>query len=423
MTLPMIIDHRYLRILESAGLIMGPPRIKGMPLWAGRGLQVADRLAECFVSLVRERYPPAVTEHPFLMAARSYQAVFGDYGNVFAVHGPGGQDFLLRPDNMVGNVAALASRNECGPLVAGDGLLRQAPGKTPPLFRDQYIWPAVQLTHLVASGPESVRVLDFYRIVMERLLAAVGLPSITVETSALGSYGKVTYLTVSCMPSGQPTVLATLYVLSDGLRTAMRQSHAIVDVGFTGKILAVAAMHHVDDGGLILPSAIVPTQVGVIASTITPAGQLGRWVSSLTEAGIRVGVSHPCRTAGQRSRAEGRWLRRGVPLVIGLDRTHGAVRYASRRPLLRTGLDRLPDPATVMNLLAEQDARLLDSTSRAMRAYSARHAQVRALCGACEARESLPVFGQVIPVQSRSCEICGRADGRLVFISEAGRFY
>ncbi|MEU3031249.1 hypothetical protein ACPCBC_32695 [Streptomyces incarnatus] len=411
----------YERALERAEFIMGAPRSKGIVVWARPGMQAVKLLVEHFRELTAMRFAPRVVEHGFLMRTDQYRGVFGDYANVHGLSDSlGGEDYLLRPDNLVNTVGGLQDADAAGPAIAVGGLLRDSPGKTPPLFRDRYIWPAVQLNQRVAED-SAEEVLDFYRYVVEELLSALALPVVTVRTGSIADYGRLTYLAISVLPNGQPTVLATLYVLSSRLKEALGDPLDIIDIGFTGKLIALCAMFHTDGRGLALPSALAPLQVGVTVSDTTDQAELATWLADLKGAGVRCEVSRPCSTLRDRHRWEQRWHRQGAPLAIGLDRHPGSVICAGRLPLRRRELPRLPTADEIRALLADHDKRLAFSTGRLFEKGLSNGGHLRTACPPCAA--DLPVFGEVVPVQRGLCEFCRSAEGTSLFISDEGRFY
>jgi prolyl-tRNA synthetase len=264
--------------------------------------------------------------------------------------------------------------------------------------------------------------LDFYATVIEDLLWWIGIPSVTVQTPALASYGKTTYLVVAVLPDKRPTVLATLYILSDELRVALGEQRDVIDVGFTGKLLATAAMLHVDAHGLALPATIAPVQVGVTLSADSDRVRYGRWLEGLRQAGLRCDTTLVTR-AGERARAERTWHRKSVPLVIGLDRTPGSVTVCTRTPLERTELSELPEPQRIQDLLIAGDARLAKTARRVFDSAMHEGGHLRSMCRSCAETADLAVFGVVVPRTPVRCERCGVAAGQRLFISDEGRFY
>jgi hypothetical protein len=418
-----VAEPAYVRHLERAGLIMDPPRVKGMVVWSDAGLRVVRHLVEHFRTLVAARREPAVVEHGFLADPAEYHAVFGGYANVYAV-APAAARFagrLLRADNLVTTMAGLRADGTDGPRLAVGGLLRRFDGRTPPLFRDRYIWPAVQLTERVVPAA-ALELLEYYRTATERLFASVGLATVTVRTTALDDYGKVTYLVVTALPNGRPTVLATLYVLADRLRHALGEARDVVDVGFTGKVLATCAMLHADRHGLALPSTLAPVQLAVTTGPDTDPARTGTLLASLRAAGVRTAARTAARATSIRNRAEPGWQALGTPLVLGLDREKpGDVALALRQPLARRRLAAPPAPDTVREWLREHDRRLLSRSADLLDRTLSTGAHLRALCTRCAS--TADAFGTLIPEERASCATCGAPDAPRTFISTEGRFY
>ncbi|MFE9976661.1 hypothetical protein ACFYRD_39700 [Streptomyces hirsutus] len=417
----MMTYTEYVGALERGAFIMGAPRSKGIVVWARPGLQAVKLLVERFRQLTAQHFTPRVVERGFLMETGQYRAVFGDYANVYGLSTPlGGTNYLLRPDNLVNTVGELQDAGTAGPAIAVGGLLRDSPGKTPPLFRDRYIWPAVQLNQRVPTETAE-DTLDFYQRVVEELLSSLALPVVTVRTDPIADYGRLTYLVVSVLPNGRPTVLATLYVLSSRLKKALGDPLDIIDIGFTGKLIALCAMFHTDDRGLALPSMLAPLQLGITVGNATDQGKLAAWLADLKGAGIRYQVSPPCSNLRDRHRWEKRWHRQGAPLAIGLDRRPGSVIFAGRLPLRRRELSGLPCPDEVRTLLSDHDQRLASSAAELFERSLDDGGHLRTACPSCAA--DLPVFGEVVPVHRGRCEFCRSAEGTSLFISDQGRFY
>ncbi|MDI5968183.1 hypothetical protein POF50_002280 [Streptomyces sp. SL13] len=412
----------YLRVLQGAGFLAGAPVIKGIPIWQGPGIQAVRLILERYVDLVAARDEPTVVTHPFLSSATVNRSVFGAYDNVYEVlDAPGHPDAQFRSDNIATVVPRLLEERSSSPVVSVGEVIRDAPGKTPPMFRDRNVWPVVELNQL-AGDTDGRELLDFYAQVVTELLRSMGIPCLTVETPAMAEYGKTSYVTVGVLPSRRPTVLATLYILNDRLRLALGADQDVIDIGFTGKMLAMTAMLHADSRGLVLPSAIAPVQVGVTVGPKAPPERYDRWLADLRRAGLRC-ATRVARTPGARTRAEHAWHRAGVPLVIGLDREPGSVVACTRLPLTREALPDLPGPARLRALLAAGDGRLADRAQRVFDTGMARGEHLRSMCRPCADALGLAVFGTLAPQAAVPCERCGDPLGERLFISEEGRFY
>jgi prolyl-tRNA synthetase len=405
-------------------MIAPSPYAKGIPVWREHGMASAGRLIELFVSTLRPFCDPTVVEHSFLTPAAEYRAVFGDYANVYGIRDEaGGRHAVFRPDNMVQNVAWLEARREYGPLVAVGGLLRTLRGPAAPLFRDRYMWPAVQVTHLVARK-RALETLDAYQHALEDCFTALGLPVVSVRTRALTSYGDPCYLAVSCLPDGRPTVLATSYVMAAQYRRgrALAEDLEILDIGFTGKVIALVAQHHWDTRGLRLPSAIAPVSLGVVLDGPEESAAVRGWLVRQRAEGLRAALMPAGERRYRRARAERRLHRRGTPLIVtcgGGREPYGIVR---RAPLAWQQMPSLPAPEQIHAELAGYDQRLLENARSRFEEGLERSGMLTGLCPSCADDPKNPVFGWVTPTSLRRCTHCGQP-GKRALVSATGRFY
>ncbi|WP_405803692.1 hypothetical protein [Streptomyces sp. NBC_01187] len=411
-----MIADAYLRTLEDARFVLPGSYGRGIPVWQDAGLRAARRLVSAFESALGQWWSPRTVEHPFLMPAAEYQQVFDDYTNVYETVVPeAGGSFVLAPDNMPASVGWLREHGGEDPLVAVGGLLRMLPGGAQPLFRDRHIWPAVQVTHLVGEQ-DALDELESHRAALTRLHELLCLPVMTVSTGSLASYGRTTWLMVSCLPDGRPTVTATLYVMSGHYRDRLLAGREVIDVGFTGKLLALVALHHRDASGLVLPSVLADTQVGVLAGA--EDRRLRERCAQQARGDIRVRTVDPGPRQSTRRRAERRLLREGVPLVVG--ERPGGPRVARRHPLRRADLPALPDPGTLRGELAAHDDRLGRTAADRFAAGLREAGRLVARCGGCAATGKEEIFGRTVPEVSARCGTCG-APGSEVLLG--GRFY
>jgi hypothetical protein len=416
-----VVDPAYHRALVGAELLAPDTFGGGVSVWRQRGLQLVQLLVESFLTRVRQIAEPTFVEHPFLQERDEYDKIFPSYTNVYRTLPDGPASRVLRPDNLHRNGALLRAGTP-GPIVSVNGLLRVMRGGVTPLFRERYIWPAVQLNCLV-DRHDGAALMDRYRWALESTFTALGLPVISVSTATLSSYGRLCHLTISCLEDGRPTVVATSYLMADAYRRALDVDRDVVDIGFTGKVLALAAMHHRDHFGLQLASAVAPTQVGLVYEAEAGTGGAPRWADAARAAGIRVDLE-PIQTdvPFRRHRAERRLLRRGTPLVVGVRSGSDAVRLAERAPLRRRDFGSMPSTAQVAEALRAYDERLVDRARQHFEQSLEKSGALRALCGGCARNGRLPLFGWVEPARWAPCVGCC-GPGRQALISERGRFY
>lgn len=413
-----MIDKSYVAALAAAKMLTPTPAAKGIPVWRERGLITATLLLSFFVDRVQEFSCPVVMEHSFLMPARPYRRVFGEYGNTYMAEVPAMDgERVLRPDNLHASAARLGEASDGNPIIATGGLLRTLRGGAAELFRDRHIWPAIQGNHLVRRA-EAGTVLTRWRHAVEATIAAAALPTVTIKPATESPYGRSSLLVLSCLPDGRPTVLATLYVLADRYRRRLGISRDVIDVGFTGKVVAVAAMHHRDHRGLTLPSAIAPLQAGIVAA-VGDAPAADAWLGRLSSSGIRARIVTVKDSTSSRWRAEHRLHREAAPLVIGTA-TGALVR---RMPLRRAPMPAAGDVSSAVAAeLAAHDRRLAARSMRRLERGFCDSGLLRYMCPACAETAKPPLSGWVVPRNAGACTSCGRA-GRQALLSDAERFY
>jgi hypothetical protein len=420
----------HARLLHDAGYILREPAVRGFTVWRGRGLRVIDRITDEYRRLLSDLAPELVVDPDAVVQAAPYRTIFGDYENVFRLGGSVSSR-MLRADNVVDAVPSLLD----GARGAGQhsrltisGLYRRSRGPVSPLFRETYIWPCLEVNHLTRRSDTG----DALREHLERLrqlFAWMGLATFVIEVDELGHYGRSSYLVATVLPDGSPTVLATVYALGELLlqRLDVPESYDVVDVGLTAKPLAVATLVHADGRGLMLPSGLTETQLGILVRRPTspagggaPAGTVEAWLDRLAASSIRVELQEIA--VGTRAAAAGerRLHRRGAPLVVGLrPLTHGAeARVSARAPLRRWTESALPEPSRIAETLASHDQRLTQRSSSLVASYL--DSSVAHLCDRCA--PAVAHFGRPVCAGRGPCVRCGtRAQPRL--LTRAGRFY
>ena len=411
--------------MVRAGLLAARPVAPGISGWRERGLAVVDALVRAYIEELARFADATVIEHPFLADAGDYRHVFGTYDNVLSTRvgrtSPAGEDVVLRPDNMLDSVRRLRNSPPDKALVAVGGLMRTLSGSATPLFRDRYIWPALQTTQLVGPA-EAGDVVSRHQRALERLFERLGVPVVSVRVPSPGGYGSTCLLTVTSLPSGRPTVLSTTYLMSAAYRARLGAALEVVDVGFTGKVVAVAAMHHADAGGLRLGSILSPEHCWVAASPDRP--DPGPLVERLVAAGLRVAVRGTGRGVGARVRLRRRQLSAGVPLLLGLetaDRARVLVRpgRGEARTVPLEGVGRV-----AADEVAGLDEQLRHRAGSRLRAGIGRVGDPEgSLWGCCEdCSASAGAFGVLDPLVAADCVLCGRP-GTVRLVAPAGRFY
>lgn len=414
----------YVDALIQAKFIAPTGYAKGMPLWLEPGLVAAQLLVDLFAEKLKSMGTteiPEIISHPMLVPEESYHSIYGRRQNVYSLKRcENSEREVVRPDNMMMSVTALQARGKRGPMIAVGGLLRPISGNTRALFRDQYIWPAVQTTELV-DEESAEDTMHRYRQAIEAMLGNLGLPTVTITVPDFPGYSRLSWLVISYLPSGRPTVLATLYILARRFSHALGVCADIIDVGFTGKILAVVAQHHRDRQGLALPSVVAPVQVALLADERMSSEAATSFTSQLQAAGLRVVRNTVRSQLSIRRHAERRWQQRGTPLIIGVHED-GHVGFGYRCPVER-GIEHVPlQVSKVIEMLQRHDSHLLAATTACCRQFILDAGILTFRCMGCAQSVHPPVIGWVIPECQGVCR-CGTSAGRLAFISETSRIY
>jgi hypothetical protein len=403
--------------MVAAGFLSPEPVARGVTLWRERGLAVVDLVLERYLDALGRVADAHVHEHPFLLPEAPQRAVFGARANVFPATSPTGERHVLRPDNMVDNVALLRGAPVGDAVVALGGLLRRYDGPTRPLYREQYIWPAVQVS-LLADRNRAEEVLHEQQAVLTAFVEGLGLPVLPLAPHDAQQYGRAALLSVVATGDGRPTVLSTAYVMSEEHRRALGTAHDVIDVGWTGKLLDVVVGVHLDARGVSLPSTIAPAQVVAVPPErgADPPPGWAAWLAAVRAAGLRVEARPPA-SRSRRAREEHRAFRSGACAVVGARAPDGSCVLA-RRSGERTRLPHLPPAADLRRVLADHDGWLAARAAHRSRGVLA--APTVAHCARCE-REPAGSYGHVA-VTGTACPGCG-APRLTSFISDGGRFY
>jgi hypothetical protein len=263
------VSEAFLRRLKDAGLVVTGPAGPGASesiIWRARGVAVTQHWDELVEASWRAVFPELRRNaSPLVEPEARYRSIFPEYANVVGVTDARGTPSVIRADNLTQVVPRLVGDIDGTVVLSTGGLLRRLDGPARPLFRDAWIWPAFQVNQIVRSS-ETEQALRSHRTVLAQVLSQLGLASFAVRLREPGHYGSYAELTCTTLPTGRPTVLATTYLMAARYRERLGVSpdHALIDVGFTGKALAVAAMNHADTGGLALPPALAPEQIAIL---------------------------------------------------------------------------------------------------------------------------------------------------------------
>jgi len=383
------VDDDYLAALTRGEVIAPTGYGKGFPVLLPWGLSIARRVISIFTEEFARDSGLLIRSPNILIHAASYDAEvadFGGYSNIYRFSLEG-REVVARPDGAVQGLAAAVDALE------GDAIstvlsvfqgFRSVKGTTDPLFRDRAIWPFVQLNRLVhredrSAVPKALRAL-------ERFFARLCLPVTMLEMGAWKNYAHQRYDALYVMPDGTPTVLAMFFVVGDTYRRAARvpEDRVALDIGLTEKVIAAMYLRGLENGLVVLPSAVAPVQLVVN----TPGGR----PRPSTE-----GVERAEFIEDDSKRWSQRWTRRGVPFLVS--ESEGRLRSFNA---LR-GWSALDTACGFGELLKSADDSL--HRFRTAASLSATHELFPIRCDTCPRPDG--VNGTVVPALAGDCRQCG----------------
>lgn len=307
--------QKGIQVLRQAGALTTAEMASGFPLWLPFGTEIAERFYKTYMEELGRETDFVELESPLLIRRDIYTETTEttyDYRNMFSLE-VGSEEYIVRPDNLVAAAQAM-TRARCQlPVVMQGSLYRSESEHLRPLFRDRHIWCVVQ----VAQNCESDAITDtmsrhykvFDRFLQRLCLAVQHVDNPPIRNHSLG--GIYSYV----FPDPESLALiGTLYRLAPAMVQRLGLTGDVVDLGFTAKILAIAAGIHSDDQGLVLPMALCPTLVTVICKANEDREQAEKVVERLKKRFGRVKVESQLWRQGIK---EAR--RKGVPVSLLID--------------------------------------------------------------------------------------------------------
>lgn len=414
-------SEAFLKGLSDAGLVVTGPPGPGSPdalVWRARGVAMLQHWDELVEASWRTAFPDVVRNVGLLLEDETrYRSIFPEYENIVGVPWPSGRASVVRADNLPQAIPQLAgAAGTTRVMVSTGGLLRRLEGPARPLFRDTWIWPAFQVNQIVDRS-DADEFLTAHRTVLGVMLERVGLASFAVRLREPGHYGAHAELMCTTLPTGRPTVLATSYLMSDRYRERLGvgPGQAIIDIGFTGKALAVAAMQQADTAGLVLPPALAPEHVAILTEDPN-AASIRELQHRIAVLGIRTATTQ---VVGNRARWGRAWRRaRRTGISVGLAERGGRWYGMEREHTSWRTLVDLPTSALWVELAVARVARNQLDRSR-WRMSRALDQLLTHRCTTCRRGEDM---GWSTPTVVGECPGCGIATDRAL-PDTFGRFY
>jgi hypothetical protein len=307
--------------LVRADILAPKPLASGFPVWLPFGTRLAERLDALYLEELGAATEFLELEPRLLIDEATYAATTSgsfDYQNMYSMARDDGSGQLVRPDNLVTAAHSLRNQPTRVPVVMQGSLYRSETGDLHPLVRDRHIWRTTQVVHWL-GGEDPAGPYEMHATVLARFLARIGIPTLYVESPPLREHSRLRLLTFACPAIEQVTLTATLYLLARPLVAGLGLSGAMLDFGFTAKLLACIAALHADDTGLICMSSLAPDVVVVGCKTAADRGLAERIAAELRPAVGRVAVDPaPWHRTVRVNR------RRGTPLLVLADATQGS---------------------------------------------------------------------------------------------------
>lgn len=340
-------DSRVLRriagTLIAADVLAHRPLADGFPLWLPFGTRIAERVTDAFLQSLAASTPYLELEGMPLVPCDDYQAVMStsfDYQNMYVLAWNGARH-VVRPDNLVVAAAALARDPVHLPVVMAGACYRAETGDMKPLVRDHQMWCAVQTVHWLPDDRWQEGCALYMRV-LDGFFRKLGVPVLTAEVDGIRQYSHAGYFTYAFPSSAEISLTSSLFSLAPPLVERLQLRGSVLDIGFTGKVFAVAAATHSDDVGLNLTSDIAPDMVIVGSRTPGDRPAAVAIASELTAASIRATTDD-----GPWHRTLRQGWRRGTPVLILADRDGG------HKLLRRLGQSSEPLPAGITAAVAD----------------------------------------------------------------------
>jgi hypothetical protein len=403
--------EKYKKTVERADIIELDGYGKGLPVWQPYGLNMMNRIVSNFTEKMTNKFEFDSVSHPTLIPKKEYLDLFGNIGfeNTYTLTFDTGETCVLKPDNLQFNFKHIFEKNKKAALSVNAGY-RYETGIIPPLFRDRCIWPFVQFNHAV-DAKDLDDTLAAHTGVLSSVFDDLCLPHFFVDSGKKRNYGLNQINGMSFLDTGELTVISMSYVLSDVFSNYYKTDKKLIDTGFTEKLLAMMALLHVDDKGLILPSKIAPYNLVCFDRNEKVSSEI---LDTVRDACYRV---HADNSDLKIKRKFDIWEKKGANIMILTDgdSIEKVVKRYDSKPEPFVSRERLKE------ILAENDRFLKSRHDIFLKKLEAKNAEyyVTAVCETC--LPEYDAFGDIYPHKKASCK-CGK-DGLERLITDVKRIY
>lgn len=294
------------RLLVDAEVLSPFNYAPGFPVFLPPGVMLVRRMLNTYIDRASREMDLVELSTPALRDARkhgdAYRALF-EYTNVYELELPGGR-YAVRPDSLA-ELISLGSRHHGRAILCQSPLFRAETADPQPLIRDKHIWGVAQVVQQVPERDASAA-LQLHSQVFLDFSTALLLPTLVVDAPALRDHAQARRLTFSTTPDGRTWLTSTLYRLAEPAARALGARGAVIELGFTSKLLALGSLLHSDQLGLRLPRTLASAELEICSELSAELAQ------QLGDAGLRTRHVPMSYSRGVRAAK-----RTGLPVVLG----------------------------------------------------------------------------------------------------------
>lgn len=294
------------RLLVDAEVLSPFNYAPGFPAFLPAGVMLVRRMQDTYIDRAAREMSLIEFSTSALKEADkhgdAYRALY-EYTNVYELELPGGR-YAVRPDSLA-ELISLGSRHQGQAVLCQSPLFRAETSDPQPLIRDKHIWGVSQVVQQVSEGDASAALQLHSRVFLD-FSTALLLPTLVVDAPPLRNHAQAHRLTFSTTPDGRTWLTSTLYRLAEPAARALGAREAVIELGFTSKLLALGALLHSDRLGLRLPRTLAPAELELCSELPTEL------VPKLDDAGLR--TRHVPTSYSRGARAA---RRTGLPAVLG----------------------------------------------------------------------------------------------------------
>ncbi len=416
-----MIQNTYIKKLEDAQIINEKGYGKGIPIWYKNGIDLVNNIfqvfKECLQSEINDFY---ILDFGNIIHKSVYDQVYGDINNYDSIYTfkDNNSDYLIKSDAMPLNISYLLETTEKRPVLTLTSVARNETGSTKALFRDRNIWPVIQLNHVIKEN-EINGFFDKLTQVYRDFFRKLCLPTLFVDAGELHNYASSQRYFVTALDNLNFTKSGMIFQLSENFKENFNTNFELIDSGFSEKVIALMAILHSDQNGLILPTSVAPSQV-IIASALDNNMLLIEQVEKLLNSqSIRCSVK---REENNIKKIKRQWEKEGAPLLIILDE-HEITLYmrTSRKKTVLT----IEDLNDLSPFLLTHDKALYSKANKFLELIEHGHStedRITFICKDCKSGNN-QFFGHIYPYKYGECDVCKINKGVKSILSTRGRFY